>query len=227
MSLTKDDIFVLIAAYNEERKIGRVIERVRAQGYHLHVVDDGSTDGTAAILRQFDISHEISVPNAGKGAALKKGFRHFLSGPHRALIVMDADGQHLPEELDHFLHALNATGADVVLGNRMHDPRGMSWVRVCTNRVMSGLLSWAAGCRMPDTQCGFRALTRRAVERIRIESDRFEAESEMLLEAVRHGLKIESTAVSSVYADEKSHIHPVRDTLRFFQFLFRALSKKR
>ncbi|HTL69865.1 MAG TPA: hypothetical protein VL404_01095, partial [Candidatus Eisenbacteria bacterium] len=114
--------------------------------------------------------------------------------------------------------ALSRGGA-LILGNRMSRPEGMPLVRRLTNRFMSSILSALAGQRVPDSQCGYRALSRELVSRLRLRTDRFEIESEMLLEASRMGFRVSSVPVRCVYADEKSQVNPFRDTLRFLRFL--------
>lgn len=208
-------------AYNEEKNLPSVLKKLQDAGWSVYVIDDGSRDRTHEILRDWNIAHHKAQANSGKGAALRHGFDWFLKQGHEICVVMDADGQHQVEEIDYFVEAIETGGADVVLGNRMTNPAGMPLVRVWTNRFMSALISILAGTRIHDTQCGFRAYHRRAVEKIRFESNRFEAESEILFSAASQRLKIHSVAVSSVYRDETSSIHPVRDTVRFFRFLIK------
>ena len=223
MTLTKSEVCVLIPAYNEEKRIGPVIRAVKERGFAVVAVDDGSKDGTARVIREAGAECVVSPVNQGKGAAIRKGFEWVLRSPYQAVVVVDADGQHDPEELDSFVKALSAGDAELVLGNRMHHPEGMSVLRLVTNRTMSWIISAAAGQKVPDTQCGYRAFTRKALENIELKTDRFEIESEMILSAGRKKLRMRSIPIRSVYRDEVSRIRPVRDTLRFFKFLFRFI----
>ena len=221
--LAKSDVCVLIPAYNEEKRIGPVIDAVRKHDFVVVAVDDGSKDGTANVIRHSGAQCVVSPVNEGKGAAIRKGFDWVLKSRFQAVIVVDADGQHDPAELDSFVAALAAGDADLVLGNRMHDPKGMSFIRRLTNRGMSFIISSVAGQRVPDTQCGYRAFTRKALEKMALKTDRFEIESEMILSAGRSGLRMKSIPITSVYRDEVSRIRPVRDTYRFFKFLVRFI----
>ncbi len=224
--MTKHDVCVLIPAYNEEKNIARVACAVRDLGFTVLVVDDGSTDSTAKILQDLPGIYSILSPvNEGKGVSLRKGFEWFLSSNNEAVVLMDADGQHSPDELGAFVRALDA-GADFVIGNRMHSPGRMPWLRLWTNRFMSGVLSLAASRSIPDTQCGYRALKKDALRRLRLNTGRFEIESEMLLEAARLGLNIRSIPIRSVYEGGPSKINPFVDTLRFFSFLFKYLGRR-
>ncbi len=225
--IKKSETCVLIPAYNEERNIARVAGRVRDLGFHVVIVDDGSSDRTvdnAKKLQGVDVL--TSSVNQGKGAVLRRGFQWFLSTKYSALVMMDADGQHDPEELDLFITALNAGRMDFVVGNRMSQPTGMPLVRRVTNRFLSWIISSVAGQKIPDSQCGYRALKRAVLEKISLKTTRFEIESEMLLEAARKGFVIGWVPIRSVYEGEKSQINPVRDTLRFFSFLFKYLIKR-
>jgi glycosyltransferase involved in cell wall biosynthesis len=221
--MTQVSVCVLIPAYNEEKEIGCVIEAVQQRGFAVVAVDDGSTDKTALAIQNSGAQCVISAVNEGKGAALRKGLQWVIQSPYQAVIVMDADGQHLPDDLDLFMQALESSGVDLVIGNRMHDPKGMPFIRRCTNRVMSGVISLITRQSVPDTQCGYRALTRRVFENIELRTHRFEIESEMILSACHKGLRIQSIPISSVYQNETSHIRPFLDTFRFFRFIFQSI----
>ena len=137
------------------------------------------------------------------------------------MLTMDADGQHLPEEIPLFLQKAREGGADLLIGDRMGRPRGMPLDRWFTNLIMSRILSGVAGQTVPDTQCGFRMVRRRVLEKVRLTSDRFEVESELVVRAARAGFQIVSVPVSSVYRRQISFIRPLQDTVRFFLFLWR------
>lgn len=226
--LTNQDVVVLIAAYNEAKRIRETVSRVRQKGCPVIVVDDGSSDGTAQNVAGMDgVDVLISARNEGKGASLRKGIARFLRRPEAILVMMDADGQHDTEEVDAFVNALGSGSADIVVGNRMHHPQGMPWIRRVTNRWMSGLLSGLTGTQTPDTQCGFRAARREALAKMDLRTSRFEIESEMLLEAGRLRLRVRSVPIRSVYENHASRISPVKDTLRFLSFLIRyGLSRR-
>lgn len=227
--LTSKDVCVLLPAFNEAGRIERVASQIAAQGFPLFIFDDGSTDATPKFLKASSYPHLISDSNRGKGAAIRASFDWFLKTDYRAAVMMDADGQHDPAELPRFLEALNA-GADVVVGNRMANPAGMPLDRRLTNSGLSALISLVALRRIPDSQCGYRALRREALEKIRLATAHYEIETEILLEAAKRDLRIDSIPVRSVYGDGKSQIQPIRDTLRFIKFIssyliFRRFSK--
>ena len=144
---------------------------------------------------------------------LKRGFHYVL--------ILDGDGQHLPEEIPAFLAEANRGGAPFVVGTRMSDTRTMPFVRKMTNRFMSGQISRLCGQPVPDSQCGFRLMRRDVIPHLFCESNNYDYETEMLLIASQAGFQISSVPVSTIYGDEKSKIHPVRDTIRFFKLISR------
>lgn len=213
------DALILIAAYDEETKIGGVVRGVRSKGYPVLVIDDGSSDRTAERARAEGAEVLRSNVNGGKGASIRKGIEHFLIGDKQVLILMDADGQHDPSDLEAFLEALSAEKLDFIVGNRMGDPGRMPFVRRITNRILSAIVSRAAGQIILDSQCGYRAIRREAVRRMTLKTSRYEIESEMLLQASQLGYAIGNVPVRCIYGNEKSRIRPFRDTLRFIRFI--------
>ncbi len=220
--LTSRDVCVLIPTFNEVKSIATLIRNAQGAGFKVILSDDGSVDGTRAAVEAIGGAQVLSSDlNQGKGACIRRGIQEFLKTNLKAVVLMDGDGQHDPAELHLFLDALNLKHADLVIGNRMASPQGMPWVRRLTNLFLSSILSFVSGQKVPDSQCGYRVLTREAAQKISIRSNRFEVESEIILEASRRGFEIASVPIRCFYADEVSRIHPIRDTFRFFFFLFR------
>jgi glycosyltransferase involved in cell wall biosynthesis len=219
---SKPRIAAVIPAYNEEKRIGEVVRRTRQKLDDVLVVDDGSADKTAGRAREAGaevIVHEI---NRGKGETIKTGLRHWLERQFDFVIILDADGQHRPEEIDRFIAAaLSVDEAKMILGNRMKDAASMPRVRRIVNRWMSQQISALCGQEIPDTQCGFRLLHRQLIPELLGGAARFDYETEMLIIASRKGFRIGSVPISTVYSDEVSSIHPVRDTIRFFKLMRR------
>ena len=198
-----------------------------ALGYRVVVVDDGSRDRTAAIAREKGAKVLIQRENRGKGFAIRRGFKFLkLKEDCRVIALMDGDGQHDPKEIASFLSSIAETQADVVVGNRMHHPKDMPLLRRATNWFMSSLLSLIARQPVPDSQCGFRALTVDVVSKLDLKTRRFEVESEMLLEAAHLGATIRSVPIGSIYRNEVSQIHPWKDTYRFLRFLITYLYRR-
>ena len=219
--IDRTNVAALIPAYCEESHIADVVRRVKLHLDLVLVVDDGSPDATGSEAERVGarvIRHDV---NRGKGAAIKTGFRELLSTSVRFVLLLDGDGQHLPEEIPGFLADANCTGSQFLLGNRMSGAATMPLVRRLTNRFMSAQISRLCGQNIPDTQCGFRMIHRDVIPRLFCESNAFDYETEMILIASREGCGISPVPVSTVYGTETSKIHPVHDTVRFFKLMAR------
>ena len=185
------------------------------------VVDDGSNDGTGAAAADAGaivLRHERTQ---GKGAAVQTGLQEAWRLGYPWALLMDGDGQHAPADIPAFFACAEATGADLVVGNRMGQARSMPWVRRQVNRWMSRRLSRLAGQLLPDSQCGFRLVHLPAWAALTFATQHFEIESEMLLKFIRAGRRVEFVPIDVIYKSEQSKIHPWRDTLRWFGWLRR------
>jgi glycosyltransferase involved in cell wall biosynthesis len=215
-------IAAVIPAYDEEKHVADVARRTRAQLDHVLVVDDGSSDATAAEARAAGVQVLVHPQNRGKGDCIKSGLRYWLERKIDYIVLLDADGQHLPEEIARFIDAAAAQPeGKLFVGSRMSDTASMPFVRRAVNRYMSRTISRSCGQDIPDTQCGFRMLHRDLAPAVLSGADRFEYETEMLLLASRKGERIVAVPITTVYSDEISSINPVRDTLRFFRLMGR------
>ena len=210
---------VLLPAYNEEKTIGKLVRNIKVYGYDVIVVDDGSTDKTAQIAKEAQALVLSHPDNRGKGLALRTGFKYIRGGDYDAVVIMDADGQHLPEDINNFIEYARTSHAGVIVGNRMDAPHGMPAVRKITNRFTSFVISKVIKNNVPDSQCGFRLIRVEVLKKINLSTIKYDTETEILLEAARNGFIIESVPVKTVYADQKSQIHPVVDTLRFWRLI--------
>ena len=212
----------VIPAYHDEKHIGDIVRRTGQQLDHMLVIDDGSNDGTTQRARDAGAEVIVHNQNRGKGEAIKTGLRHCLAREVTWLILLDSDGQHLPEEIERFLSAAaSATRAAFFIGNRMNDVARMPFVRRLVNRYMSRRISRVCRQKIPDTQCGFRMLDRQLIPELLGGGHRFDYDTEVLIIASRKGYRIESVPITTVYSDQVSKIHPVRDAIRFFKLMWR------
>ena len=213
----------VIPARDAESTIGGVVGDLRRHlpGLSILVIDDGSTDRTSDRAREAGadvIRHDV---NRGKGAALQTGFDEACGRGVDQVLTLDADGQHDPACAPILLEALER--ADIVIGSRDRDRRGMPWIRRATNSFMTWLVSKLAGTVIEDTQSGFRAMRARVLSQVRPKSSRFDYESEFLIEAGRKGFTIAAVPVPTLYNAPGSHIDPVRDTARFIRLVMRQI----
>jgi glycosyltransferase involved in cell wall biosynthesis len=221
VAIDRINVAAVIPAYLEEKHIGDVVRRTLKQLANVVVVDDGSNDRTAEEAKNAGADVIVHEQNRGKGESIKTGFRYWLEHGVTYVVILDGDGQHLPEEIEHFLAAALSGMGELLIGTRMNDVREMPLVRRMVNGYMSRKISRACGQEIPDTQCGFRMVHRSIIPDLLGGTERFDYETEMLILASRAGCRIASVPISTVYSDEVSSIHPVRDTLRFFKLMRR------
>jgi glycosyltransferase involved in cell wall biosynthesis len=223
----------VIPAYQDERHIGDIVRRTHEQLDHVLVVDDGSSDQTAQRAREAGAEVLVHNQNLGKGEAIKTGLRYWFDTQIKWVILLDSDGQHLPEEIDRFLMVAAslrtpepraktaATQSTFFIGTRMANLTGMPFIRRVVNREMSRRISRVCGQEIPDTQCGFRMLHRQLIPELLGGGDRFDYDTEVLIIASRKGYKIESVPITTVYSDQVSKIRPLRDAIRFLKLMWR------
>jgi glycosyltransferase involved in cell wall biosynthesis len=220
------EIAALIPAYREERYIADVVRRAAAQVDFVLVVDDGSGDATGGMACEAGAEVLLHENNLGKGAAIKSGLRHLMRRGCDYVVILDGDGQHLPEEIPAFVEAARREeDIRLWLGNRMSDTRSMPLARRLTNRFMSWLLSQVCRQSIPDSQCGFRLVHPSLIPLLECESSAFDYESEMLIRVSRAGERIGAVPITTVYRDEVSSIRPARDAMRFFRLIWRHTRK--
>jgi glycosyltransferase involved in cell wall biosynthesis len=208
-------LLALIPAYQEGPRIGPVVERAR-QFLPVVVVDDGSTDDTASRAEAAGALVIRQLPNAGKGAALRTGFRHALATDVAAVVTLDADGQHDPAEIPRFIAAFEAAAPELVIGRRNF--RTMPPVRRLSNTLGGVVFSAAVGRRIADNQSGYRLVGRRLMAAL-LDSDEsgFEFEVEMIARCIALGLPIAEVPIRTIYAGEPSHIRPWRHFTEFMR----------
>jgi glycosyltransferase involved in cell wall biosynthesis len=213
---------VVIPCLNEAATIGEVVAAVRRHLPSVLVVDDGSTDQTAWLAEQGGAQVLRHPAPRGKGAALQTGWCEARARGFQWAMTLDGDGQHSPDDIPAFLECAGRTGAWLVAGNRMADPRPMPRLRRFVNRWMSRRLSKASGRSLPDSQCGFRLMNLEAWADLPTATAHFEVESEILLGFATAGWRIEFVPIEVIYRNERSKIHPLRDTLRWFRWWRKA-----
>ena len=211
----------LIPAHDEAPRIGSVIEVARG---HLPVlvVDDGSSDRTAAVARASGATVIEQRPNQGKGAALRAGFQEALTDGADAILTLDADGQHDPAEIPAFLAAWAAEPRpDLVIGRR--DFRTMPLARRLSNVLGGRAFSWAVGRDIPDNQSGYRLVSRRLAEAT-LASDEpgFAFEVEQITTCIRMGGTIAWIPIRTIYAGAPSHIRPIAHVREFIRIVRQA-----
>ncbi len=220
---------VLIPAYNAEQTIANLLndlQRITPRPAEIIVVDDGSDDKTAELCRQKKIRLLQNTTNKGKGYCLQKGFDDFLAhSTHEWLVCMDSDLQHPANSIPDFFEKQKKTEARLIIGNRKKSVKTMPLSRVVSNRLTSWLLTRITGFLILDSQCGFRLIHRSVLERVELQEEGFQLETEFILKATAQNVQPGFVSIPTIYNGEVSHIQHVADTLRFIRLIVEAILK--
>lgn len=221
------NVCILIPVYNEFKEIGRLVESLKQKDFAVVVVDDGSSDDSGKTAREkgaLVIRHE---QKKGKGSSLQDGFEYILKEEkYDGVVTIDGDGQHDIKDIEQFLVQAHQHPGSIITGTRMDNPRGMPLVRLWTNRLMSGVISFLCRQKIPDTQCGFRLISSSVLKQLKLTSNDFQIETEVLIKAARLGVKIYSVPIKTIYRGEASKINPVVDTFRFLVYIIKEMCNR-
>jgi len=211
-------VVAVIPAYGEAATVRGVVERTLAQLERVIVVDDGSSDGTAAALEGLPVTLIRNPRNLGKTASLWRGIAIALAENADAVVTLDADGQHRPEDIARLLEEHRRDREALVVGARLHDRSRIPAQRYLANRFGNFLVAWAAGQRVEDSQSGFRLYPARLLRALPQQPEHrasFVFESETLIEAGRRGVRLAWVPIPAIYEPRArpSHFRPVVDFL--------------
>jgi len=228
MESVKNKTIVIIPSYNEARTIGGIVLDIVSMGLSVLVIDDGSTDSTERLALDNGALVLRHRGNTGKGFSVREGIKHvILKTNFKWVIIMDGDGQHRTEDIPGLMApAEGAISPDIVIGNRMLHTKTMPWVRYITNKFMSWLISGICRQYIPDTQCGYRLIKVSALKKLKLTSEKYDIESEMLIQAAEMKMKIRSVPIQTIYGAEISKIKPIRDMAKFCMLILRHHFKR-
>lgn len=212
----QNDVVALIPACNEAATIRDLVERVLKIVPNVVVVDDGSTDATAAQLEDLPVALLRNQRNLGKSASLWQGFEYALGRGARCVVTLDGDGQHRPEDIRRLMAAAERFPGSIVIGARLHDKRNFPAQRYYANQFARFWISWAAGYPIADSQSGLRVYPATLLSRLgprELSRKRFVLESEILIVAGRRGVRSVAVQIPGIYpgGTRPSHFRPVRD----------------
>lgn len=222
-------IGIVIPALDPPETLPGLVDELRSRALgRIVVVNDGSAE--PSLFRALEGTDDVTVlhheANRGKGEALKTGFRHLLASETVTNIVtVDADGQHLTEDVARVRDAARSEPDALTLGARGFET-GVPLKSAVGNKATRAVLRLTAGLDLKDSQTGLRAVPRPLAERcLAIESARYEFELEMLLLAKRMGIAIRETDVATVYLDRNraTHFRPIRDSIGIYLVFLRFL----
>ncbi|KAB2922338.1 MAG: glycosyltransferase family 2 protein [Bacteroidetes bacterium] len=214
---------VIIPAFDPGPRFRELLDRLSAvvPPSQVLVVDDGSREELRTTAESAGTGYLRHERNRGKGAALRSGFAYWTERGADAVVTMDADLQHAPEDIPRFAAETQRTGCDIVIGDRLHDVTGMPPHRRLSNTLTTFLVGLRTGVRVPDSQSGFRLIRSEVLAAVRTESDGFEMETEFLIAALSKRFTVGSVPIATVYAGERSHMTHFRTTVNFISVLLK------
>ena len=224
--MTITNIALVIPAFNEASTIRGLAQNARAMTPNVIIVNDGSSDDTAAQLHDVDVQL-INLPeNRGKAAALTQGFRAALQDDCvEGVVTLDGDGQHRIEDLQMIVDAGQSMPDTIIIGSRLWDTEKFPKARLRANKFANFWISWAAGYRIDDSQSGFRyypASLLRNVALHALAGRGFVFESEILILAARMGVRAKSVCIPALYNAQtfrRSHFRPVADIAKIVRMV--------
>ena len=195
----KKKIFAVIAAYNEDEHINKVVKETRKYVDKVIVVDDGSKDKTKEMAEKANAVVLRHLINLGKGAALKTGCDYALKNKADIIIAIDADAQHDPDEIPKFME--NIKSHDVVLAYRKQS-RNMPFVLKFGNWFINKTINYLYSIKIKDSQCGYRAFTAKAYKRLKWRASDYSMESEMIAKIGKYKLSYTEVPIETIYSDK-------------------------
>ena len=191
----------IVPCYNEGATIGSVVLKAKSHVDKVLVVDDGSGDDTAKVAKKAGarvISHKM---NRGKSVAIKTGFKYALDKGYDYVVTIDGDGQHNPDEIPTVIEDILNNGSDISIGYRTGNGSEMPMWRRIGKRVLDYATGFGSGGHVTDSQCGFRAFNKKAIESLnqKLNSKKFSTESEQLIRAHEIGLKVSQKNITCKY----------------------------
>ena len=220
---------VCIPAYNEGHIIHKLITECKKYADLIIVCDDGSSDNTSLEAKSAGalvINHKT---NKGKGAALRSLFDTAKKNNPDVVVTIDGDGQFLPEEIPKLMNPVLEKQIDIVIGYRFSDSSEMPAYRQFGNKFLDKITNLASELPFRDTQSGFRAYSRQALTKIVFSNNNFAADSEILINASKMGLKISEEKITVLYnvGGSTSTLNPVHHTASVFSSLIEMVALKK
>ncbi len=214
---------ILVPAYNAAKYLPELVRRINTAvpGVDILIINDGSHDDTEKVLETLEVLKLTNSPNKGKGFTLRRGFEFAAEKGYSNIITIDADLQHLPEELPLFINYPQKT--EMVMGTRRIDLAIMPFPRWLTNNLTSLIISIFSGQRIRDSQSGYRMMSIDVLKRVHIKSIKYDYESEILFQAGALNARIGEAPITTVYEGSHSYINPFRDTGRFIKLIWKRI----
>ncbi|MBD3362733.1 glycosyltransferase [Candidatus Dojkabacteria bacterium] len=202
--MNKNNIFIILPAYNEATRIGKVIKKIKKEGFkNIIVVDDGSTDQTSLIAKKLDayvISHMI---NLGPGAATQTGFTAALNKNAAIVVTIDADGQHNPKDIHKLVQPILDQEADIVFGSRIKKKGNqIPFIRKTFNFIANIITLLLSSLWLTDSQTGFKALNKKALSNIHLTTNGFEFCTELITQLRNREFEFQEVPIDVTYTQD-------------------------
>ena len=209
---------VVIPTFNNDKTLEKVLREVLQVTGDVIVINDGSTDNTLGILRQFPSVITVSYArNKGKGYALRKGFEEALKEGFRYAVTLDSDGQHYARDIQAFIAKVEEFPDSLIVGTRTLPKDRLKRGSGFANRFSNFWFSFISGVSLPDTQSGFRLYPLEMIKDIRFLTNKYEFELEVLIRSAWHGIPLINIPIGVYYPDKAervSHFRPFHDFVR-------------
>ncbi len=217
------NLYIVIPAYNEEKSVGKVIKELRENNYkNIIVIDDGSKDKTYNAAKRAKAEVLRHVINRGQGAALKTGIDYALKKKADIIVTFDADGQHSVKDIKKLVEPVKNNKVDVALGSRfLKKNKNTPFIRKLFLKGGALVIFLMYGIKLTDSHNGFRALSRKAAEKIDIKSDGMEHASEILEQIKKKRLKYKEVPVTIKYTNYS--LKRGQSTFNSFKILFKMI----
>ncbi len=217
-------VAILIPAYNEVNTIRDIVTRALTHSDNVIVVDDGSTDDTCAALDNLPIHLIRNKTNQGKAISLWTGMKKACELDIDAVITLDADGQHEPEDIPRFIVAAQRKAKHIIIGARLQDKSKIPKSRYIANKIASFSVTWIIGYQVPDSQSGYRLYPVEMLRKLTIAPSRhrgFVFETEILFKAKALGYRCSSINIKAIYTESlrPSHFRSGKDVTLITRYL--------
>jgi len=202
-------IIAAIPAYNEEKYIGTIVLKTRQYVDEVIVVDDGSTDNTSNVASLAGATVIRHDKNKGKGATIQRILAEARKKNPDILVLLDADSQHNPSEIPALIKPIMSSDFDIAIGSREQQRSNIPRYRRIGQKVLSYSSRILSGKKVTDSECGFRALSSKAIAELKLKQKGFAIETEMISAATKRGLKIMEVPISAIYTKDGSTLNPM------------------